>query len=376
MKLFDEASRRGLLTLAPLLLILLLLVLIAEVIKKPKLIDNPEPEQISLSEFNPNTYEYEELRASGVPSAVAAGIVRWRKYGKVYRIKEDLTQVTGMTDSLYAALKPYIIIADSLMPQPKEYKKGSAYRADVHTTSERGGERNSAGIKIIENFTPEKFLVDTVSAAYLTSWGFSPKQAEVVVRYRDASEGIHSIEHFKRCYVVSEEMAEKIVPYMIFSPKREAITKVALPQSESETTAPKPLVDINRADSAALVAIDGIGPKSASEIIKYRKLLGGYHSVEQLSELKCITESNFEKILAKISCDSFVISKIDVNFASPKELERHPYVSAQTLRRIIKQRQLKGGWSRIEEMTEQNILSEEEAKRLAPYLRFGPRATE
>lgn len=376
MKLFDEASRRGLLTLAPLLLILLLLVLIAEVIKKPKLIDNPEPEQISLSEFNPNTYEYEELRASGVPSAVAAGIVRWRKYGKVYRIREDLTQVTGMTDSLYAALKPYIIIADSLMPQPKEYKKGSAYRADVHTTSERGGERNSAGIKIIEKFTPEKFLIDTASAAYLTRWGFSPKQAEVVVRYRDASGGIHSIEHFKRCYVVSEEMAEKIVPYIIFSAKDDSTTSIVQPQSKSETTAPKPIVDINRADSAALVAIDGIGPKSASEIIKYRKLLGGYHSVEQLSELKCITESNFEKILAKISCDSFVISKIDVNFASPKELERHPYVSAQTLRRIIKQRQLKGGWSRIEEMTEQNILSEEEAKRLAPYFRFGPRATE
>ena len=376
MKLFDEASRRGLLTLAPLLLILLLLVLIAEVIKKPKLIDNPEPEQVSLSEFNPNTYEYEELRASGVPSAVAAGIVRWRKYGKVYRIKEDLTQVTGMTDSLYAALKPYVIIADSLMPQPKEYKNGSACRADVQTTSERGGQHQSADRKIIEKFTPEKFLIDTASAAYLTRWGFSPKQAEVVVRYRDASEGIHSAEHFKRCYVVSEEMAEKIVPYIIFSPKRETETMVAQPQSESETTAPKPFVDINRADSAALVAIDGIGPKSASEIIKYRKLLGGYYSVEQLSELKCITESNFEKILAKISCDSFVISKIDVNFASPKELERHPYVSAQTLRRIIKQRQLKGGWSRIEEMTEQNILSEEEAKRLAPYLRFGPRATE
>ena len=376
MKLFDEASRRGLLTLAPLLLILLLLVLIAEVIKKPKLIDNPEPEQVSLSEFNPNTYEYEELRASGVPSAVAAGIVRWRKYGKVYRIKEDLTQVTGMTDSLYAVLKPYIIIADSLAPQPKEYEEGSAFRTEKQTTFERAGEHHSADRKIIENFTPEKFLVDTVSAAYLTRWGFSPKQAEVVVRYRDASGGIHSAEHFRRCYVVSDDMAEKILPYMIFSAKDDTVTSIAQANQTNEITAPKPLVDINRADSATLVAIDGIGPKSASEIIKYRKLLGGYHSVEQLSELKCITESNFEKILAKISCDSFVISKIDVNFASPKELERHPYVSAQTLRRIIKQRQLKGGWSRIEEMTEQNILSEEEAKRLAPYLRFGPRATE
>ena len=376
MKLFDEASRRGLLTLAPLLLILLLLVLIAEVIKKPKLIDNPEPEQVSLSGFNPNTYEYEKLRASGVPSAVAAGIVRWRKYGKVYRIKEDLTQVTGMTDSLYVVLKPYIIIADSLAPQPKEYKNGSAFSIENQTTSERGGEHHSVDREIIENFTPEKFLIDTVSSAYLTRWGFSLKQAEVVVRYRDASGGIHSAEHFKRCYVVSEEMAEKIVSHIIFSKRDEPKAKAEYPQPASESTESKPLVDINRADSAALVAIDGIGPKSASEIIKYRKLLGGYYSVEQLSELKCITESNFEKILAKISCDSFVISKIDVNFASPKELERHPYVSAQTLRRIIKQRQLKGGWSRIEEMTEQNILSEEEAKRLAPYLRFGPRATE
>ena len=375
MKLFDETSRRGLLTLAPLLLILLLLVLIAEVINGPKLIENPEPEQISLSEFDPNTYEYEELRASGVPSEVAAGIVRWRKFGKVYRIKEDLTQVTGMNDSIYAALKPYIIIADSLIPQPKEYDKGSTVHKESYS-SQKVEKPQPADRKAVENFTPEKFLIDTASAAYLTRWGFSPKQAGVVVRYRDASKGIYSAEHFKRCYVVSDEMVEKIVPYIIFSKREEAKTKTQQLQTEGEATTPKSLVDINTADSAALVAIDGIGPKSASEIIKYRKLLGGYHSVEQLSELKCITESNFEKILHKISCDSFVISKIDINFASPKELERHPYVSAQALRRIIKQRQLKGGWSRIEEMTEQNILSEEEAKRLAPYLRFRPRATE
>ena len=56
----------------------------------------------------------EQLREAGVPSAVAAGIVRWRSYGKVYRIKEDLTQVSGMNDSIYALLKPYISIADSL----------------------------------------------------------------------------------------------------------------------------------------------------------------------------------------------------------------------------------------------------------------------
>ena len=71
-------------------------------------------EAVELQPFNPNDFEYEDLRASGVPAHIAAGIVRWRRYGKVYRIKEDVALVSGVTDSIYAVLKPYIVIADSL----------------------------------------------------------------------------------------------------------------------------------------------------------------------------------------------------------------------------------------------------------------------
>jgi predicted nucleotidyltransferase len=104
--------------------------------------------------------------------------------------------------------------------------------------------------------------------------------------------------------------------------------------------------------------------------------LGGFARKEQISELKCVSEQNYEKILQQIYCDSCEIRKIDINFAAPKVIARHPYVSAAALRKIIKQRQLKGGWSRIEEMVEDNILSEDEAKRLAPYLWFRLDATE
>lgn len=367
MKLFDQMERRGVATLLPLLFIVLLLVVIVELLEEPKILNEPKPEQVvALSDFDPNSYDYEQLRESGVPTAVAAGIIRWRSYGKVYRIKEDLTQVSGMNDSIYALLKPYIIIADSLAPQPYTNSK-VAFRS---VSSKAHARQNVVAEKpALEKFVPGKFLIDTASAVYLTRWGFSAKQADVVVRYRDASGGIYSAEQLRRCYVVSDEMADKMMPYIIFSAERNVVWTDDKTTPECEL--PKPLVEINSADSITLVGVDGIGPKSAAEIIKYRNLLGGYHSVEQLAELKCVTESNFEKILTKISCDSFVISKIDINFAGPKELERHPYVSARALRRIIKQRQLKGGWSKIEEMTEQNILSEEEAKRLAPYLRFG-----
>ena len=111
-------------------------------------------------------------------------------------------------------------------------------------------------------------------------------------------------------------------------------------------------------------------------IIRYRERLGGFYSVDQLAEVPQVTESNFERIVKQIYCDSFKIRKIDINFASPKVLGRHPYIAPQVLRKLLKARQLKGGWSTLEEMIEDGILTREEADRLHPYLRFGVRTTQ
>ena len=55
---------------------------------------------------------------------------------------------------------------------------------------------------------------------------------------------------------------------------------------------------------------------------------------------------------------------------------RHPYMAPRTLRKLLKARQLKGGWSTLEELVKDDILTREEAARLAPYLQFGVRKTE
>ena len=113
--------------LLPLLVIVVLLAALGERRNPEKRVDNrsiaESEEVVELQLFNPNEFEYEELRAAGLPTKVAAGIVRWRRYGKVYRIKEDVALVSGVTDSMYAALKPYIVIADSLAPKVKYVDK-------------------------------------------------------------------------------------------------------------------------------------------------------------------------------------------------------------------------------------------------------------
>ena len=401
MKLFSHIERKGLLFFAPLMAIIIMLAGLYKILDVrllseddvDSMLEHSVVEQPGFKPFNPNVDEYEQLREAGLPTEVAVGIVRWRKYGKVYRMAEDLAMVSGVDDSLYVKIKPYIIIDDSLTLEHKvaerrleaqqrdkgsrvtiKSKSNDASLPRVVTTQNVKEKKPLFGVKL------ERFLVDTVSAQYLAGWGLSRRQADVFINYRNASGGIFSEEHLRRCYVVDGAVADSLAKYIVYSEPTVSDSVKIRPadssRSKAKTYRKRALVEINEADSAALVAIDGIGPKSASEIIKYRNYLGGYYSVEQIAELKCVTEENFSKILQQILCDSCKISKIDINFAAPKELERHPYVTAQALRRIVKKRQLKGGWSRIEEMTEQNILSEEEAKRLAPYLRFRPKAAE
>lgn len=293
-----------------------------------------------ISPFDPNSADYREMVSAGVPRQVAVNLIKWRTSGKVFRIAEDVALCYGMTDSLYDILAPYIIIGEQYALRPST---GSAadFAPAVHAPRE---------------LHLEPFSIDTATAGYLRYVGFSKRQAELIVRYRDMIGGIRDMEEFRECYAVSDEMADTLAPYIVFP--------------TAAATSAGGLIEINSADSAALRSVWGIGERSVEDIIRYRELLGGYCRIEQLAELKTVTEANFERIITQIYCDSCKIRKIDINFATPESLAEHPYISARTLRRIVKQRELKGGWVSIEEMIDENILSAEQAARLAPYLRF------
>lgn len=342
---------RGLVLIIPLIILIILLVMVARpsdryttTHRNPMVEDRVEAaDSVTLSMFDPNTADYRTLVEAGVPRDVAVGIIRWREAGKVYRIKEDLALCYAMTDSLYYLLEPYINIGAEYRYSKQDYEKHS---------------RDSLACDI----EYEPFMLDTVTASYLRTIGFSARQADLVIRYRDMIGGYRTFEEFAECYAVDSAMEVRLKPYIIF-PVRDSLATNIRPRTQFP-------IDINSVDSVLLCEVSGIGSKSAQHILRYRELLGGYYSVEQISELKVVTNENFQRILPQIWCDSAKIKKININFASPKELEVHPYVSNRMLRRIINHRELKGGWSSIEEMIEDDIFSSEEAERIAPYLDF------
>jgi len=60
-------------------------------------------------------------------------------------------------------------------------------------------------------------------------------------------------------------------------------------------------ININKANSAQLQNLNGIGPTKAQEIIKYRKAHGGFKSVDELVNVKGIGPMTMKKLKSQVS---------------------------------------------------------------------------
>ncbi len=295
--------------------------------------------------FDPNTIDYRGLRRLGFTSRAAAGILKFRESGKIFRIPEDFAACWDVGDSIFFTLEPYIRIAPRFA-----VKKRSADASEATISRPVSGERPAARRDSLREFDP-----NLLTAGEFQRLGFSVRQAEAIVNHRAQLGGFRTVAEFGECYVVRGTMFERLEPYV----------RIAPPAPKTPQR-----VDLNTADSASLVALRGIGALTAGRIAAYRTRLGGFVRAEQLAEIKGMTEENYERIVQQIFVDSGGIQKIDINFAAPEKLSGHPYISPEMLRRIVKNRQLKGGWSTTEEMIHDGTITEAQAARLAPYLKF------
>lgn len=62
-------------------------------------------------------------------------------------------------------------------------------------------------------------------------------------------------------------------------------------------------VNINKANSAQLETLNGIGPTKAKEIMKYRKTNGGFKSVDDLLNVKGIGPKTLENMRNQVAVE-------------------------------------------------------------------------
>lgn len=159
----------------------------------------------------------------------------------------------------------------------------------------------------VENFA---FNPNTVSLEDLQRLGFSPRQAQSIVNYREKGGRFARAEDFGKSYVVSDSVFRRLRPFIRI-----------------------PKLDINSADSAAFDDLPGIGPYYASQIVKYRTQLGGYASTEQLMDLYRFDEEKFAKIEDLIECKT--PNYFDIWNVDEDALSSHPVIRKRSTARAI-----------------------------------------
>lgn len=280
------------------------------------------------------------------------------------------------------------------------------------------------------------FNPNTVSLDSLTLLGFSVKQAQTILRYREKGGRFRHKEDFAKIYTVSPEMYERLYPYITLPTTNNAtnnnttnntsITTQSLhlghsknnPQSKQFSTGQdkqagqtgqaqdgqtkqggqsnqarqdglarqagqrRPAgqrsgyqeswgvqVDLNEADSSALIEVKGIGPYFCKKILELRERLGSFASTSQLLEIKGMDEEKFERIKGQVFVHPSGIKRFKLTEEDKRFLARHPYIGAYNARGIALFAEAMGKDScTLSNLVRNNILSPEAAEKLKPYV--------
>lgn len=141
------------------------------------------------------------------------------------------------------------------------------------------------------------------------------------------------------------------------------------PFPKAEKLASGETILLNSTDTAEWKKVPGIGSSFASRIVKYRSLLGGFVSVDQLREVYGIDNEMFSRISPYVQEDEN-FKKIQVNKLEFKELLSHPYLNYKQVQAIMNLRKKKGNITSMNELAMLDEFTSDDIFRVEPYLEF------
>ena len=129
------------------------------------------------------------------------------------------------------------------------------------------------------------------------------------------------------------------------------------------------VIELNQADTLTLKRIPGIGSTFARRIVRYRELLGGYYTVEQLAEVYGIDEERYNALYPWFRIDTTLLRPRSINQLPYKELLRHPYLNNAQVRQIdrLRRRAPLQNWGELRLLEE---FTDADVQRLRVYFTF------
>lgn len=263
-------------------------------------------------------------------------------------------------------LTPRILLNLSSSPKPvisfeefKEYEKQFEVNKKAKNNFKKKEKRF---FKRLEKKTDPNLL----SKQDWINLGLSQKQTNIVLKFSER--GLRSNQDLKKIFVFPEELFNLIKDSLIYPEKSEINRSDNYPKDLNDEVKEKVLVDINTADSVTLKTIPGIGPFYAGKIVQHRIDLGGFISLNQLTEIWKFDEVKLESISEYIYLSKVKLAKLDINKVSIDELVRHPYINYKIGNSIVKMREVNGKYLQVNEILKSKLITREIFNKIEPYL--------
>ncbi len=252
-------------------------------------------------------------------------------------------------DSIAARLS----VAELLSPTPKENDK-NAFSARPRKDS-------------LFYFDP-----NVVSFEQALQLGFEKKCALQLIHYREKGGKFYKPADVEKLYCMNKELFSRIEKYIIIGEakfeKKEKYGENP-PKGEAGKEGKKSIsLEINSADSNQWMSLRGIGPGYTRRILKYKSILGGFTTVEQIKEVYNFPDSVYQSIKGNLTVDPSVVQKLKVNTVDFKTMVHHPYIKYEGTKCIFA---LKRGKNiKEEDLKGSSCFSREQLEKLLPYLDF------
>lgn len=241
-------------------------------------------------------------------------------------------------------------IVDSSFENQEYYHK----KYNDYISREYNVENNGA------NFQMTSFDPNGLPKEIWIQMGLSEKQAQVIKNYEAKGGKFKTKEDVKKQFVISEVFYAKIEPYIVFAEINDELVSEQAPLS----------IDVNHATKEDFMLINGVKDYLADGIIKYRERLGGFISIEQLKEVKYLSERIYNDITPHCFITSYSIRKLNINLAEWKEFATHPYIGGDLATKIIDYRKQHGIFKSADNFKKSGLVDDMLYAKLVPYLSF------
>ncbi len=295
-----------------------------------------QSKQKKIYPFNPNYLTDYRGYYLGMTTNQIDKVIKFRKQGNFFQSKQQFKQISGISDSLFMILEPYINI-------PVYKLHGQKYEA--------------------QQLTNHKLSTDDINQAtasdFQTVRGVGTVLSKRIVKYRSSIGGFTSRQQLNKVYGLSPEVIARIWQ------------KFKIKDSPS-VPARSQKIPVNTAHYTDLMKVNGINEKLAKRIIKYRDKLGGFAIREQLGEvygINPVVQKNFWNYF-KIENPNKNFLKIDLNEANIKELSKNPYISYQLAKKIVSYRTLNGAFHTFDDLLQVEDYPTQKHKLICLYLKI------